>query len=480
MTRLMHNRRPSTSLLVSVTVLACSLTAVTQTRIERRNNSYTPQQDVQLGREAAEQVRQQMPLLEDERTEAFVERLGEDLIAEIPAEFAQPEFRYTFEVVNLREINAFALPGGPMFVNRGMIQAARTEGEVAGVMAHELSHVILRHGTAQATRGQTAQIGAIAGQVLGSILGGRTGAIVASGSELFAGGVLLKYSREFEREADLLGAQMMARAGYDPREMARMFQTIERQGGSRGPEWLSSHPNPGNRVEAINREAEMVRVDARERAVNDLPRIHSRLNQLPPAPTSEQVARAQQTGQRTPTRGGSPSGSGRAVRVEPPSSRYRTYDAGDVLRLSVPENWAPVDGNGTVAYAPEGGYVRDRNGASAFTHGIEIGVTTQQGSNLQQQTEQLIQAFARSNPQLRRESGYSRTVIDGRQGLTTTLRNVSEVTGTTEAVNVSTVQLRDGRLLYLLGVAPIDEASAYLSTFGRVRQTIQLADDGGR
>src|SRR5688500_8515125 len=113
-------------------------------------------------------------------------------------------------------------------------------------MCHELSHVILRHGTAQATKGQKFQIGAIAGQVLGAIVGGRTGSVISQGSQLGLGTIFLKYGREYERQADLLGAQIMARAGYDPRQMANIFQTIERQGGNRAPEWMSSHPNPGN------------------------------------------------------------------------------------------------------------------------------------------------------------------------------------------------------------------------------------------
>src|SRR5207253_10760073 len=93
------------------------------------------------------------------------------------------EFRYSFEPVNVREINAFALPGGPMFVNRGMIEAARTEGEVAGVMAHELSHVVLRHGTAQASKATKYEIGEIAGAVLGAIIGGTLGNVVAQGTQ---------------------------------------------------------------------------------------------------------------------------------------------------------------------------------------------------------------------------------------------------------------------------------------------------------
>ena len=148
----------------------------------------------------------------DGLTRNFVERIGERLVAEIPHDLRQPKFRYTFDVVNLREINAFALPGGPMFLHRGMLEAARTDAEVAGVMAHELSHVVLRHGTAQASKAQKFQLGAVAGQILGSIVGGRTGTVIAQGSQIGLGTYFLKYSREYEREADLLGAQIMARA----------------------------------------------------------------------------------------------------------------------------------------------------------------------------------------------------------------------------------------------------------------------------
>ena len=441
-----------------------------QTKIERPKNSYSPQDDVKLGREAAAEVRSQMPILDDERTEEFVERIGERLVEVVPQEFRQPEFRYTFDVVNLRDINAFALPGGPMFLNRGMIAAARTEGEVAGVMAHELSHVILRHGTAQARPGQKAQIGAIAGQILGSIIGGQKGAILGGLSELGAGAYFMKYGREYERQSDLLGAQMMARAGYDPREMAGMFETIERQGGNRGPEWLSSHPNPGNRVQAINREAEMLRVERRATA-GDLRAVHARLNQLPPAQTMEQVARSNGGQRRAPT-----GTSGRSVRVEPPSSQWRTHQPADVIRLSVPANWEPIGGDNSVTYAPEGGYVRGDNGRGAFTHGIEVGIARVDGNSLQQQTEPLLRGFAQANPDLRRQGGYSRTTIAGRAGLTTNLSNVSGLDGEAESVNLSTVQLGDGNLLYLIGVAPASEARTYQSTFGRVRQTVQIAE----
>jgi predicted Zn-dependent protease len=274
---------------VALVLLGASASA--QTRIEPRRNSFSPAQDVQLGRQAAAEVRQQLPMLNDGPTEALVERIGGRLVAAVPARFRQPAFRYSFDVVNLREINAFALPGGPMFLHRGMLQAARTDDEVAGVMAHELSHVLLRHGTLQAAKAQKFQLGALAGQVLGSIVGGKKGAVIAQGSQIGLGTYFMKYSREYEREADLLGAQIMARAGYNPRQMANMFRTIQQQGGGGGPEWLSDHPDPGNRYAAINREAASLRVAGAANTGPAFDSVRARLAQMPPAPSSAQVAR---------------------------------------------------------------------------------------------------------------------------------------------------------------------------------------------
>ena len=193
--------------------------------------------------------------------------------------------------MNVREINAFALPGGPMFVNRGMIEAAHTEGEVAGVMAHELSHVVLRHGTAQASKATKYEVGQVAGAILGAIIGGGWGQVVAQGTQFGLGTAFLRFSREYERQADLEGAQIMARAGYDPRDMANMFKTIEKQGGSGGPQWLSDHPNPGNRSDYITKEAQALRVDNPIRDTRGFEQVQAHLKQLPPAPTTEEATR---------------------------------------------------------------------------------------------------------------------------------------------------------------------------------------------
>src|SRR4029450_11742872 len=134
-------------------VLSVSVTAlVAQTAVKLPKNRFSPQQDVELGREAAAEVRQQYPIIENEKIATYLTKLGDRLVAAAPSELKQSVYQYSFTPVNLKEINAFALPGGPMFVQRGMFDAADSEGEVVGVMAHELSHVLLRHGTANASK----------------------------------------------------------------------------------------------------------------------------------------------------------------------------------------------------------------------------------------------------------------------------------------------------------------------------------------
>src|SRR5260221_9925051 len=301
-----------------------------QTRIAPPPNNYSAAQDVKLGQQAAAEGRRTLAVVPDEEIADYIQSVGRRLVDVIPPDLRHPEFRYTFEVVNVREINAFALPGGPMFVNRGMIEAAHTEGEVAGVMAHELSHVILRHGTAQASKATKYEIGQIAGAVLGSIIGGGWGQVISQGTQFGLGAAFLRFSREFERDADLEGSHLMASAGYDPRDMANMFRTIEKQGGPGGPQWLSDHPNPGNRVEYITREAESLRVENPVRDTRAFQQVQTHLKQLPRAPTTEEATR--NAGRPTGTAGRARIPSGR---VEPPASSFRTYNEGNLFRVSV-------------------------------------------------------------------------------------------------------------------------------------------------
>jgi Zn-dependent protease with chaperone function len=456
-----------------VTVALGSASA--QTVIKPDKNKYSPADDVKIGLEAAEQARRELPMLNDRAVDNYIETIGDRLVGAIPPELQHREFRYSFDVINQKEINAFALPGGPMFLNRGMIEAARSEGEIAGVMAHELAHVALRHGTAQATKAQPYQIGSIAGQILGAIVGGSAGNVISLGSQIGLGTYFLKYGREYERQADLLGAQIMARAGYDPRRMADMFRTIERQSGGGGPEWLSDHPNPGNRYAAIEKEAQMLQVRGNAEDTRAFNEVRDRLARMQPAYTAEQIARGR-------TRGGNTGGrdvpvrTGRVGNVEAPSTRYRNVNIGNFLRVSVPDNWEEFQNGNTVVVAPEGGfYQAGGRGNTNFTHGIEIGMIPNESHSLQQGTDELIDSFSRSNPDLRMQGNYRRENVGGRSGLTAYFTNRS-ATGEQEVVTVSTVQLRDGSMLYVVGVAPRDEIDTYDRIFQRARQTMQISE----
>jgi Peptidase family M48 len=444
-----------------------------QTVITPPKNNYTPAQDVELGRQAAAQVEQQLPILHDEDVTSSITSLGRRLVDAIPQELQHAEFRYSFQVINVREINAFALPGGPMYVNRGMIEAAKTEGEAAGVMAHELSHVALRHGTAQATKATKYGVGELLGAVVGSILGGRVGSAVSQGTQFGLGTAFLRFSREDERQADLLGSHIMARAGYDPREMANMFKTIEKQRGPGGPQWLSDHPNPGDRYEYIAREAQVLEVHNPVHETRAFTQAQARLRRMARAPTTEEATRNAPVRRSSAPLPDRRSSGGLSGGIAPPSSTYTEYREGDLFRVSVPSNWRELPGSNAVTFAPDGAY--DATGEQgSFTHGMEIGVARNETHDLRTATGELVAALARSNPDLSRPSSYDRISIGGRQGLHTTLSNGATATGAQERIAVYTMQLADGTLFYAVGVAPRDRFSDYEGTFRRVIGSIEI------
>ena len=467
---------------MSLAIVLMPLAVFGQTKISYHNNKYKPADDLRLGRQAAAEAEQQFPLLRDSEVNNYVERVGQRLVAAIPQEFQHPEFRYYFKVVNARDINAFALPGGPMYVNRGMIEAARTEGEMAGVMAHELSHVALRHGTAQATKAQKYAIGAGIAGILGTILAGPA---VGQLAQLPVGVYFLKFSREYETEADLLGARIMANAGYDPRDLANVFRTIEAQGGGGGG-FLSDHPSSSDRYARINQEAQYLQVRDRVSDTREFAAIKERLRGYPRAQTMAEIQRSGQrypnNGQRYPNQGNDyPNGDQTGYpttprgRVEYPSSRYRNFNGG-VFSVSLPDNWRQVSNQGSLWFAPQGAYGTSANGQPIFTHGVSFGAVQTRSRNLQQATDEFINGLQQSSGNLRSRSGYQRTTVGGRSGLLITFGNINEATGRSEVVNVVTTQLRDGQVFYMIAVSPDTDYGTYQNVFLNILRSVQLND----
>lgn len=474
-------RKTSNQIIASLTLFALfvmPIAAVAQTQIALHSNKYKVSDDVKLGRQAAAEVERQMPILNDRDATDYVSRVGQRLASSIPQQFQHPEFDYYFKIVNARDINAFALPGGPMYVNRGMIEAARTEGEMAGVMAHELSHVALRHGTAQASKAQ--KYGTAAGilGIFGAVIGGPAGAAAQIAGQ-GVGVYFMKFSREYETEADLLGAQIMARAGYDPRDLANMFKTLEQQSGSGGGGFFSDHPSPANRYARINQEAQYLRVENPVRDTQDFSRIQASFRSMGRAPSMQEIA---QGGQRYPsgeTTGNYPDNypnSAPRGRVDYPSTRYQNYSTlGGVVSVSVPGNWRQLQDSNSVWFAPEGAYGQYQN-QIIYTHGVNFGIAQTQRGSLQQATQEFLNGLTQGNGSMRQRSGLQRTTVNGRTGMTTTLTNTNEATGRPEVVTVVTTMLRNGQLVYMIAVAPENESSSYQTAFRNVLRSLQIND----
>ena len=452
-------------------VIAAGTLLVAQTPIKLPKNKYTPEQDVELGMKAAAEVRKQYPIIKDEPIAKYLTGLGDRLVAVAPSNLKQPVYKYSFTAVNLKEINAFALPGGPMFVHRGMFDAAAAEGEVVGVMAHELSHVLLRHGTANVTKAQNPwlQLGQAAGAIGGAMVGGAAGSAIAQGSQFGLGTLLLRYSRDFEKQADLLGAQIMARAGYDPRGLARMFETIakEAEAGGGTPQWLSSHPNPGNRTVYITQEAERLTI-ASPADTGGFEPIKKTFASLPPAKSMGELARAKSSGGDAPSVGtpGQP--------VPRPSTQFRDISGGKVFQASVPSNWTPLASKSAIKVVPENGYGQ-LNGETVFSHGVEFGVTKAGSRDLAEATKVWLQAVAQGNPGLKLAGQQQAIRISQRSAIATPLVNPSPLGGQ-ERLVLCTTFLADGTLFYYLTIVPEKEAESFRETFRKIGESIRLTE----
>jgi beta-barrel assembly-enhancing protease len=234
--------------------------------------------EIALGRQTQKQVKARVPELREQAVIAHIESLGRRLSANAGG----AGYPYSFSVANYREINAFALPGGPVWVNRGTIAAAQNEAQLAGVLAHEVAHIAERHAADQLTTNLVAN-GLLS--LLGALLGNDGGARAAqAAAQVLAGGYMLKFSRDDEREADRVGARIMKHAGWDPREMVAFMELLRRQQG-RDPAsvtvFLSSHPAPGERAALLRRE--LGKMSGGRRDSQEFRQVRGRLARLPPA-----------------------------------------------------------------------------------------------------------------------------------------------------------------------------------------------------
>ncbi|PSH03933.1 MAG: hypothetical protein CXZ00_10150 [Acidobacteria bacterium] len=334
---------------------------------------------IKLGQRVSAEVYKQMPVLPaSSQITRYVQHMGERLAAKAPG----TRWPFEFRVIAQKEINAFALPGGPIFVNLGTIQAA-DEGELAGVMAHEIAHVVMQHTARDARKQQTTRtIGAIGSMIAGAVLGSGIGGTLASGAiQIGAGAISMKYTRADENEADLLGAQIMYDAGYNPYSMAEFFQKLAQQNGG-GIQFLSDHPNPGNRAEAVRNVIQKFPQKSYPRSDSQEFVAMKRVAGETKAYTAQEIANHKGSWNLSDAAPGEKPnpGSGSIETVSyaqvRPSGAWNHFDQGG-LAFDHPANWRLSNKNDEIIVAPPAGI--SSNGAIAYglsIYSVKSGVSS--------------------------------------------------------------------------------------------------------
>lgn len=420
-------------------------------------NFYSIEQDIQLGREAAAEFEKKLPMVNNPELLGYIRGIGDRLTASPAA----GKFPYTWRIVNDKSINAFALPGGPMFVNTGLLLNADNEAQVAGVLAHEISHIVLRHGTNQMSKQQLlGGLGAGAGIFLGNS-GSVLGQLGQLGIGLGLQSVLLKYSRGAEKDSDLLGSQIMNDAGYNPVEMARFFEKLQSESGKRSgiEEWFSSHPNPGNRVRDVEKE------------VTTLPR------RTYSAGNPAALARAKQLAGGIPA-APKPAASGQGTALPAPatlrpSGQLRSHQ-GQTFSIDYPSNWEALGDNQRpdVIFGAKGGVFQDQQGPNV-AYGTLVGFQSNKSGDLGALTQELIDGFVRTVPGARVTANPRQISVQGQPAMLTQMSANSAFPNETEQIVVVTVP-HGGGLYYFAFVAPQSEYRAAEPVFQQMLRSLRF------
>ncbi|MCW5978179.1 MAG: M48 family metalloprotease [Bryobacteraceae bacterium] len=412
-------------------------------------NVYSKEQDIELGRQAAAEIVKQVDVVDNRELQNYISQLGQRL-AQQPESGGYP---YQFTLINDDSINAFALPGGPIFVHSGLLEAGDNEAQVAGVLAHEISHVALRHGTAQASKASMIQLPA----VLAGVAIGQESALAQLGQlglGLGVNSLIMKYSRDAEREADALGARIMAQAGLDPIEMAKFFEKLEAQGGARGPQFLSSHPNPGDRVKNVQAELQTFPQRQYTAGSNQFPRMKQLASNLPPPRHRSQAAMAAANNPPAPSTGGFEQLATNRFAISYPS-QWRVYGSQD----------SPV-----ITMAPPQGLVRGSSGV-ALGYGAVVSYYPARG-DLNAVTRRLLSDLQTMDPALRVAQSPRAARLRGMRALVTQLSGRSPYGG--GETNLLLTVARPEGVFYVVLVAPEQHFGQAQSTFEQIVNSIQF------
>ncbi len=433
-------------------------------------NSFSPQQDIELGKKAATEAEQKLVLCNAPKVDAYLTKLGMRLVEQLNTNGI--EYPWEFHCVNDKSINAFALPGGYVFVNRGAIEAADNEAQLAGVMAHELSHVALRHGTNQATKAQYAQLGTGILGVAGGILGGTAGAAAAGAGQLAVGSVLLKYSRGAETQADVMGTQVLYDAGYDPRAMAAFFENLNSMtAGKNPPEFFSDHPNPDHRIERVEEEIQKMggAPEGAKKDTAEFESIKKEVAALPVPPKVAPAASASGDGVKVPAPG--------TVKVGEPSDNYTKLQVGNAS-MKYPDNWQKYGQGSNYTVAPEGGIVDNGKGNAELAYGVSASLAKIEGQPptgddaLKFATQKLIESMRQENEGMEIARAPKEVTLNGERALSTFLRNESPEGG--KEIDWVVTVLRPEGLVHFVCVAPESDYGRFQKTFESVLDSVRF------
>lgn len=499
----MHPRRrfsaPGLLAMTLTALLILPLAATAQTRVDPGFNLFSHDQDIEIGQESAREVERQFPVVEARAVAGYVDRLGGRLADNTPGY----DYPYQFHVLDVADVNAFALPGGFMYLNRGLLVHADGEAELAAVMAHEIAHVALRHGTSRASKAYLGEAGL---SLITGLIGGRTASdIVGAVGGFGLNSLFLSFSRDDEREADAVAAQILARSGYDPLAMVRMFESLQRVADESGagsvPTFFSSHPPYDERLALVREEVRRIGTVQSRRPVGDLRDVKAELRSMP-APRPMEHYMQGGTAEAPPRDRSESHGEITDVRIEPASSNWITVrQESGYFALEVPDNWQvrKAERGFGLSVVPPGGMVRLADGRTEIVYGVVLdhfvpddvrssgrwwsSFTTDTdwedpNTWLETASQQLVDALRESNPHLEPRPRSSQAMtIDRARALIVDLEGHNPITDRRERVTVVTRETdADGHLIYALLIAPDTDWEHLDQVFGRMINSLSVND----
>ena len=493
MTMLSTFRTASGALLAGAFSLVPVASSGAQVEIKRAPagfNLFSVEQDIVLGRQSSVALERQVKLVTSPRTEQFLAGIVSVLAARAPG----PKYPFRVSAVTSAGMNVFVLPGGPIYVHRGLLNLARTEAEVAGILAHAMSHVILRHGTARVSKAYLgkAGLGALGGLVSKTDPASR---IVNAVGGFGTNAAFLTFGRSDEYEADALGAELMAEAGYDPVAMASMFATLRRE-QARTPgltSFASSHPSAADRETRIRNLSNVLAQGGVRAVVGGFSAIRSR---------GQSVATSADTQWNAAAGTVEPEAKPVTHDVPAPSPRFSRFNHPDsMLAIDHPANWDAYPSGAAVSFAPAGGVIERTDGQPNLLQGVIVNYyapfesdvdrwnnsltrhfapfddRTRRRGILEDATDDLVRQILSANPYLNAPTGSARSeVVDGARGYSVRLSGRSPVTGDVEKVTVHTRALPGDQVIYMACIANGRNANTVERACARMVQSLRVTD----